>query len=368
VTVRDKDAIRARCTHFLSMERPVSASQLLRGLADHLAEDVMPDSSGTGALVEELQNRVAALLGKPKALFFSSGRIAQQIVLRVFAERRDCRRVAIHPRSHMEEYEAKAYSELHALSSAAFGDFDRLPTAADLETFSEKIAVATIELPLRRLGCLLPTWAELIDISRCASARSIPLHLDGARLWESQPFYGRDYAEISSLFDTVYVSFYKGLNGLAGAILAGPEDIIAQATVWQRRSGGRLNQAFPYLVAAIKGLDERLPRMAVFWSRAVSVARCLEGLEGLRATPDRPQTNAMLVLVDGQRDHALDAVLDTAETTGVWVSDRFFDSPIQNTFFLEITVREPAMQLTDEDVRRAMETFRDKIARRARTV
>ena len=46
--------------------------------------------------------------------------------------------------------------------------------------------------------------------------------MDGARLWECTPYYGRTLAEIAGLFDTVYVSFYKGLGGLAGSALAGP--------------------------------------------------------------------------------------------------------------------------------------------------
>jgi threonine aldolase len=73
----------------------------------------------------------------------------------------------------------------------------------------------------------------------------VALHLDGARLWECRPFYGRDYAQIAGLFDSVYVSFYKTLGGIAGAALAGPADVIAEARVWQRRQGGNLVRLFP---------------------------------------------------------------------------------------------------------------------------
>ena len=54
--------------------------------------------------------------------------------------------------------------------------------------------------------------------------RGVPLHLDGARIWESAPHLGHSVAEIAALADSVYVSFYKGLGGLAGAAVAGPED------------------------------------------------------------------------------------------------------------------------------------------------
>ena len=102
-----------------------------------------------------------------------------------------------------------------------------------------------IELPLREAGYLLPPWDELVGLVEAAQARGIPVHLDGARLWESQPFYDRPLAEIAALGDTVYVSFYKGLGGIAGAALVGPADVIAEARHWQHRHGGTLVSVYP---------------------------------------------------------------------------------------------------------------------------
>jgi len=91
-----------------------------------------------------------------------------------------------------------------------------------------------------------------------ARERNITLQLDGARLWECQPFYQRSYAEIAALFDTVYVSFYKILGGITGAMLLGPEDVIAEARIWQRRHGGNLVRMFPFVLSAKQGLETRL--------------------------------------------------------------------------------------------------------------
>lgn len=63
------------------------------------------------------------------------------------------------------------------------------------------------------------------------------IHMDGARLWECTPYYARSPAAIAALFDTVYVSLYKGLGGLAGCCLAGAEEVIAEARIWRRRHG-----------------------------------------------------------------------------------------------------------------------------------
>src|SRR4029453_15083491 len=113
-----------------------------------------------------------------------------------------------------------------------------------------------LELPQREIGGRLPEWDDLLAQVEWARARQIALHLDGARLWEAQPFYDRPHAEIAGLFDSVYVSFYKGLGGMGGAALAADAGTIAEARVWLRRHGGNLVTLHPFVVAAERALDE----------------------------------------------------------------------------------------------------------------
>ena len=95
--------------------------------------------------------------------------------------------------------------------------------AADLEEVPGRLGAALVDLALRDAGCLLPSWDDLeFGLSSAARQRGVPLHLDGARLWESQPFYERSLAEVAGLFDSVYVSFYKGLGAQAGACVVAP--------------------------------------------------------------------------------------------------------------------------------------------------
>jgi threonine aldolase len=339
-----------RSRRFLSLDPPRTPAELLTALAAYAGEDREVDLYGKGALVERLETRVATLLGKPAAVFMPSGKTAQLIALRILAERAGCRRIALHPRCHLEEHEAKAYHELYDLRSAALGGPDRLPSADDIDAIGEKLGGAVIEMPLRRLGCLLPSWKDLVAFCERARARAVPLHLDGARIWESQPFYGRSHAEIAALFDTVYVSFYKGLGGLAGAAIAGSADLIAEAKVWQQRAGNRLIHAFPYILSALKGLDERLPLMPAFHEKARSIARTIRGIPGLRVTPDPPHANAMLVLLDGDPAQAMAAALRVSEETGIWLFDQPVDSPIAGTSMFEITVRSGALALSDDEI------------------
>jgi threonine aldolase len=166
--------------------------------------------------------------------------MAQQIVLRAHADRSHSLHVAFHLTCHLEIHEQKGYQLLHGLYGVLVGSPYRLMTLDDLKTVKEPLAALLLELPKREIGGQLPTWDELTTIVNWARARNIVLQLDGARLWECQPFYQRSYAEIAGLFDTVYVSFYKILGGITGAMLLGPEEVIAEARIWQRRQGGNL--------------------------------------------------------------------------------------------------------------------------------
>ena len=104
----------------------------------------------------------------------------------------------------------------------------------------EPLAALVIELPQREIGGRLPSWDDLVAQVEHARSRGAAVHLDGARIWEAGPFYGRPLAEIAALFDSVYVSFYKGLGGLAGSMLLGEDDVITEARAWRQRHGGTL--------------------------------------------------------------------------------------------------------------------------------
>jgi threonine aldolase len=119
----------------------------------------------------------------------------------------------------------------------------------------------------------------------------VPLHFDGARIWESQPHLGHGLADIAGLADTVYVSFYKGLAGLAGAAVCGPADVVAAARRWRTRLGGTLFTLMPYALSALRGLREELPRVPAHHARALELAAALPS-RGIRVFPEPPHTNA----------------------------------------------------------------------------
>src|SRR5260370_511015 len=127
-----------------------------------------------------------------------------------------------------------------------------------LTAVAEPPAVLLIELPQRDLGGQQPDWEDLQAQTGWAKGRGAAVHLDGARLWESAAGYGRPLTEIAALFDTVYVSFYKGIGALAGCCVAGPADILAEGREWRPRVGGTLCALVPDAAAALSDPPRRL--------------------------------------------------------------------------------------------------------------
>jgi len=157
------------------------------------------DRYGDRGPVAVVETKVAELLGKPAAVFFPSGTMAQQSMLRVWCDRAGSRRVAIPELSHLLKHELDGPRLLHEFAFERLSDGATLPTVENLAEIPGRLGAALLELPLRDAGYLLPTWEELEAFSQACRDRSVPLHIDGARLWESTPGLGRSLAECAAL-------------------------------------------------------------------------------------------------------------------------------------------------------------------------
>ncbi|MEO3428146.1 beta-eliminating lyase-related protein [Pelagibius sp. CAU 1746] len=338
----------------------------MAGLAAYLPDGTAADHYGGGALLEGFEQRIADLLGKPAAVFGPSGKMLQNAALRVWADRAGQRSVALHPQCHIAADEADAYREVFGLEPVWLGERERLPGTADLEAIISPLGAVTLELPLRNIGCRLHPWGELEAFAALCRARSVPFHADAARLWESQPFYCRSHAEIAGLFDSLYVSFYKGLGGLAGGALAGPEDLVEEVRIWQQRCGGRLRRLFPYIASALQGLDQRLERMPLYHEKAKVIAAALARLPGVVVTPDPPQANAFHVTLETAGGDLMEAALDVAAESGFWFFDEPLESPDEGLGRFEITIRESAMPLSETEITEAVRHLQQALVQRRR--
>lgn len=361
-SVDDTDAVFATCTRFLTHHYPRSPRQTLLDLAEFTPPDTAPDRYGQGELIASFEQQIAALLGKPAAVFMPSGTMCQQIALRIWTDRRGIRSVAFHPTCHLELHEDKGYQLLHGLHGRLVGQASRLIELADLQAIREPLGALLLELPQREIGGQLPSWDALVAQTDWARQRGIPLHLDGARLWECKPFYGRAYTEIGALFDTVYVSFYKTLGGIAGAILAGPTDVIDEARVWQHRHGGTLVQLYPYVLAAQHALAARLERITAYCHKAVEVAALLQAIPQIAVVPDPPVTNMMHVFIRAEQARLEAAMVEIARESRVRLVRRFVPSELPGYQKAELVVGDATLDLANEEIAALFQALIERVA------
>ena len=346
-----------QCTRFLAGHgrAALTPHALFTQLAASTPPDLQPDMYGNGELITSFEKRVADLLGKEAGVFMPSGTMAQQIALRIWSDRHHSPHVAFHPTCHLEIHEQKAYQLLHGLHGVLVGSPYQLMTLDDLKQVRDPLAALLLELPQREIGGQLPSWDELVAITTWARERSIALHMDGARLWECQPFYQRSYAEIAALFDTVYVSFYKILGGIAGAMLLGPQDFIAEARLWQRRHGGNLVQMYPFVLSAQHGLDTRLARIPQYCAKAREIAGILSTFPQVEIMPNPPHTNMLHVFIHADKDRLEEAAAQIAREQKIWLFRYYTPSQIPGYYKVEFTVGDATLEFSAEEIQSLFE-------------
>ncbi|SDT74955.1 threonine aldolase family protein [Actinoplanes derwentensis] len=337
------------CDRILSGTRPKTIRERLADLEAGGDLDAMPDFYGGGP-VTELEERVAGLLGTQAAVFFPTGTMAQQVALRYGVERTGVTAVALHPLSHLEMHERHAYSQLSGLRAVTSTHEPRNPTAAEIAALDEPVGSVVLELPMRDAGFVLPTWDELVDVTVAARSIGARVHFDGARLWESVIHLGRTLPEIVALADSVYVSFYKSLDGISGAVLAGSDEMAGFARAWRHRHGGTIFQTFPAALSALSGLDRELPRLPDYVRHARTVADALASLPGARVFPHPPHTHQFRLWLPYAADALAEAVLTLAERERIWFAGGWQDTDVPGYAMTEVTVAGHALEWTAEDV------------------
>lgn len=338
----------------LSRSTLVDQTQALNELAAY-AKHAPMDKYGSG-VTASLENRLSTLFGKEDCVVMPSGKAAQNIALKIWSVRSGSNLIAMHPRSHIEEAEGKAYAEVFGLRSVALGANNAQAKPDDLITIKDKLGAATVEIALRPLGGRLIEWSELKEMSAYCKSSGIPFHADGARIWESQHYYGKDLAQIAALFDTLYVSLYKVIGGFFGGALLGAKNFIDEARVWQQRLGQTPYRQFSYVLSAHKGLDENLPKIEAFCEKAGELSVALSKLDGVAHVTPRPaHTNMFQVHINASTEQLLNARDSVAKSLGINLFDDVFATAIEGVKMFEVHVGSATLELGDDQIIEAME-------------
>ena len=391
----------------MDLSRPFprpTASQALTQLAKYAAEverqamvedgpcDIL-DVYGTSAWLANFEAEIASLFGKESGLFYTTGIAAQNSALAVHAELPSRERgrpppvFMMHDTSHLQRYEESAYKELLGVNALLVGASERVLTAADLATDLERLAsvgqgpcMIVVELPMRELGGVTPSWEQLVEMRRLADQFDVPLHLDGARLWEIGPFYeasaGKKLADVAALFDSVYLSFYKGLGALTGAMLLGNSRFIAAAEIWRRRQGANPYTVFPYALSSYTSYHAHSHTFASRWEKLkhlVPLLRLAAEAHGgaLRTIPEEPLSCMAHVCIGAGTEVGMEAMNEVRdaieEEHGVRVFGRLLGPAPGSTgteFHFELSLGPAHVDMDDAVFVDAWDLFFKSLARR----
>ncbi len=244
---------------------PKSYSRLLVQLTEE--HDFEADVYCQGEVVRRFEEKVAKALGKEKAIYMPTGTLANHIALRLLCPRR--KKALVQQQSHIYRDSGDAVQQLSGMNllplaagkvTFTLEEVEKALNEASAEKVQTGIEAISIETPVRRQHLRRFDFEEMKRIGQFARKNGIGLHLDGARIFGESVISGIDVKEYAALFDTVYVSLYKYLNTIAGAVLAGPAALIEGLHDERRMFGGGLRAAWENVIVAdyfFDGFEER---------------------------------------------------------------------------------------------------------------
>jgi len=234
---------------------PKSYARLLLQLSEK--QEFKADVYGLGDVVYKFEEKMAKALGKEKAIYMPTGTLANHIALRLHSPRR--KKVLVQQQSHIYRDCGDALPHLSGINLIPLASEDitfnlteveKAFYDASVEKVHTGIQAISIETPVRRQHLRLFDFEAMKDISQYARKNNIGMHLDGARIFGEAAISGISVKEYTALFDTVYVSLYKYFNSIAGAILAGPAELIDGLHHERRMFGGGLRSVWENVVVA----------------------------------------------------------------------------------------------------------------------
>ena len=270
--------------------------------------EVGDDVYGEDPTVNRLQEMAAGLLGKAHALFVPSGTMANQLSIRV--QTRPGNEVIIESRAHIVRYEQGAAAALSGVQLHMIPTDRGILDPAQVEAAIRPTDPHTLSTGLICLenthnsggGSIYPL-ASIERIREIALAHGIPMHLDGARLFNAVVATGVSAAEYARHFETVSFCLSKGLGAPVGSlVVTNDRPMVDKLRRFRRMYGGAMRQAGILAAAGIYALEHNISRLKEDHEHARRLARLLQKIPTVSLDPDRVETNiVMFDLVDSSR-------------------------------------------------------------------
>jgi threonine aldolase len=311
------------------------------------------DVFGDDTTVNELEARVAEILGKEAAVYMPSGTMTNQTAVRTHTEPGD--EILLDQNAHVYFYEAGATAALSGAicrlipgNRGVFGSEEMETVFREIDSHYPRTKLVCVENTTNRGGGKVWPLEKLEEVEKTARENGLKMHLDGARIWNAAAALKVPESEIAKYFDSVSVCFSKGLGAPVGSALVGDSDFIMEARRFRKQFGGGMRQAGIIAAGALYALENNRERLTVDHDNAKTFAKGLAEIEGIEIDPDDVETNIVNFCVQGYTAQELIQRLDQQGT---------FVLPRETTMIRAVTnlmVSETQIQQALEHIRNAM--------------
>jgi threonine aldolase len=305
-----------------TVTRPTPAMR--QAIANAVVGDDYLDGDPT---TRALEDRIAALCGKERGLFFPSGTMANQAAIWAIGE--SGTELYLDRNAHIVDRELGAASALAGMQLRTVEGDGPMMDAAHLERsirhpskFFPRATLLCLENTHNSAGGMVIPRAGIQAMSEVARAHGMRVHLDGARLWNAHVATGTPIEDYARHADTIMVAFSKGLGAPAGAVLVGSTPAMERADEHRKRLGGVMRQSGILSSACLFGLEHHLQRLEEDHAHAAAFALTVDRAIAASVVP--PETNIVMIdLAPGLSAHDVAGrAREAGVAVGVWTSSR----------------------------------------------
>lgn len=287
--------------------------------------EVGDDVFGDDPTVNRLEETAAEMLGKEAALYVSSGTLGNQIAIQTLTRPGD--EIILEQQSHIYLYEGAGHSVYAGVQTQTLPGVRGAMSLADVR---EAIREPNIHHPRTGLICVENTHNKaggtilgldhLRELASIAREHQIPIHMDGARLFNAVVASGHKAPAFTQHVDTVQVCLSKGLSAPVGSILAGSQEVIERARYIRKRMGGGMRQVGVIAAPALIALTQMVERLAEDHQNAKILATGLAEIDSVQLDVSTVETNIVIIDVTKTGISSVELV-DRLRTEGVWCAD-----------------------------------------------
>jgi threonine aldolase len=268
------------------------------------AAEVGDDVYGEDPTVNLLEKRAAEIFGREDALFVPTGTMGNQIAIRLLTE--PGQEVICESRSHILDWEMATTAVFSGClvravptqaGTLAWKDIE--PVIFKRGSFRAATGLIEIENTANLAGGRVTALPVLEEIWNGAKERKLPLHLDGARIFNASTALGVDVKTLTRGFDTVMFCLSKGLCAPVGSLLVGSADLMETARIYRKALGGGMRQVGVLAAAGLIALENMPARLHEDHANARLLAEALSHIEGVSIDPDSVETNIVIFQLVG---------------------------------------------------------------------